>query len=69
MVNNGYGQSCHGTVKLTVCQKWLDFKINDFLHAGTNLGKLKVDLMIFLVGVVKNGHGLLVQETLKSAVS
>ena len=37
------------------------------MHAGTNSGKLKVN--DFWVVVVKNGHGLLVHETLKSAVS
>ena len=35
------------------------------MHAGTDSGKLKIDSMIFWVGVIKNGHGLLVHETLK----
>ena len=35
----------------------------------TNSGKPKIDSMIFGVGVVKNGQGFLVYETLKSAVS
>ena len=39
----------------------------DFLHGGANLGKQKVIPMIFWVGLVRNGHSHLVQETLKSA--
>ena len=38
MVKNGCGQSGHGNLKLTV---------SDFLHAGTNSGKLKADSVIF----------------------
>ena len=41
----------------------------DFLHADTNSGELKVDSKDFWVGMVKNDHDLLVQGTLKSAVS
>ena len=40
MVKNGCDQSGHGT------QKWTD-GIKSFFHAGTNSGKLKVDLTIF----------------------
>ena len=36
IVKKGCAQSSHGTLKLPV----------HFLHAGANLGKLKVDLMI-----------------------
>ena len=36
---NGCGHSRHGTVKLTVSQKWMD-GITDFLLAGINSGKL-----------------------------
>ena len=52
------GQSGHGTLKLT--QKVTDEK-TDFLHAGTNSGKLKVDSMIFAWA------WSLIYETLKSA--
>ena len=38
-----------------------------FLHPDKNSGKLKLDSLIFEVGVVKNDHSLLVHETLKSA--
>ena len=37
-----------------------------FLYAGTNPGKLNIDSMM---GLVKDGSGLLVLKTLKSAVS
>ena len=50
IVRNGQGQSGHGTVKLTVSQKWID-GMNWFLHAGANSGKLKP----ILVGMV-NGQ-------------
>ena len=43
-------------------------KETDFLHVGTNQGKLKVDLMTFWLSMVKNDHGSLVHETLKSTV-
>ena len=68
MVKNGYGQSDHGTLKLTVFQKWTD-KITDFLHAGRNSKKTKSWFNDFWVGVVKNGQGMLVHETIKSAAS
>ena len=57
MVKNGCGQSGHGTLILTVIQKWTD-GMNWFLHAGANSGSLKVTSVIL---------GLLVYETLKSA--
>ena len=37
-VKNGFCQSGHGTLKLTVSQKWVD---------GTDSGKLKANSMIF----------------------
>ena len=40
-----------------------------FLHAGTNSGKLKVDSVIFVVGLFKDDSDLLVHESLKSALS
>ena len=41
MVKNGWGQSGHGTLKLTVSQKWT---LNEliFLHAAANSGNLKI---------------------------
>ena len=58
MVKNGRGQSGHGALKLT----------SDFAF-WCKFRKAKVISMIFWVGVVKNGHGYLVHENLKSAVS
>ena len=46
MVKNGSDQSGYGTVKLTISQKWTDGS-NSFLHAGANLGKPKINSMIF----------------------
>ena len=43
MVKNGCGQSGHGILKLTASKKW----VNDFLHAGANSWKLKVDSVNF----------------------
>ena len=42
IVKNGFSQSGHGTWNLTVSQEWIDMEGTDFLHAGANLGKLKV---------------------------
>ena len=47
MVKNGCGQSSHGTLKVTVSEKLNISNRLVSLHAGTNLGKLKVDSMIF----------------------
>ena len=44
--------------------KWVDL-----LHADTNLGKLNVNLILYWVGILKNGWDLLDQGTLKSGVS
>ena len=46
MVKNGCGQSGHRNLKLTVSKK-KQIEETDFLHAGTNSGKPKVDAMIF----------------------
>ena len=46
MVRDGCGQPGHRTLKLTVSQEWVD-RMNWFLLAGANSGKLKVILMIF----------------------
>ena len=56
MVRNGCGPPGRRTLKLAVSQKWID-GMNLFLYAGANSG----------VGLVKNGPGHLVHETLKSA--
>ena len=45
-IKNGCLQSGHGTLKLTVSQKWT-VRIKGFSHVDINSGKLKVDLMIF----------------------
>ena len=41
---------------------------NDFMHSGANSGK-KGYFNSFRMGVVRNGSGYLVYETLQSAVS
>ena len=46
MVKNGFGQSGHRTLKLTVYLRNEKMEWTDFLHAGANSGKLKVDPMI-----------------------
>ena len=48
MVKNGFGQSGHRTLKLPVSSKTEWMKQTDFLHAGTNSGKLNVDSKIFV---------------------
>ena len=65
MVKYGCDNSDHGTLKLIVSQKWAD-GINWFLHAGTKSEKIKL-IQWFWVGMVNNGHGLLVHESLESA--
>ena len=45
-IKNGCLQSGHGTLKLTVSQKWT-VRIKGFSHVDINSGTLKVDLMIF----------------------
>ena len=70
MVKIGCGQSGLRTLELTLFQKWTD-KVSCFF-ASRKLHKLKGDSNFFWegeVGVVINGHGLLIHETLKSAVS
>ena len=41
----------------------------EFLYAGTNSEKLKVDSMIFVWEWSKKGSGLLIHDTLKSDIS
>ena len=64
MVKNRCDHYGHRTLKLSVSYN-KQMELADFLHAGTNLEKLKVDSMIFECAWSKN-H-LLVCETLKSA--
>ena len=45
VVRNGHGLLVLGTLKSAVSQEWID-EIADFLHADSNLGKLKVTLII-----------------------
>ena len=68
MVKNGCGQPCHGTLKLTVSQKRTD-GINLFFACWYKLRKVKNWFKDFWMDVVKNGHDLLVHETLESVVS
>ena len=51
---------------LTARNRWNKL---DFLHAVTDLRKAKSCFSDCWVGVIKNGHGILLHETLKSAVS
>ena len=69
MVKNGCGESCDGTVKLTVCEEWTD-GINWFFVGWYKFTKNKIWSKICRVGMVKIGcgqsrHG----ETLKLNVS
>ena len=41
MVKNRCGQSCDGTLKLTVSEEWATDGINWFLHVDTDSQKLK----------------------------
>ena len=66
LVRNGCGQSGHRTLKLTVSQEWID-AMNWFLACWCKFKKAKIYFNDFWVGLVKNGHGHLVHETLKSA--
>ena len=66
MVENGCGQSGHGTLKLTVSQEWID-GMNWFFACWCKFRKAKSNFNDFWVDVVKIGCGHLVHETLKSA--
>ena len=55
------------------CSNWLYFKneqmqLTEFLHAGPNIRKDKIWFNCFWLSVVKNCYGLLIHETLKSAL-
>ena len=67
MVKNGCGQSGHKTLKLTVSQKWTD-GIKWVFACWSRFSWFKL-IQWFFGGHGLNGHGLLVHETLKSAVS
>ena len=47
MVKNGYGQSGHGTLKLTTVSKEWTVGITDFLYVDTDSQKLKTDQKFF----------------------
>ena len=61
-IKNGCGQSGHGTLKLAV------FSMLFFFACCCKFRKGKSWFNDFWVGLVKDGIGLLVHETLKSAV-
>ena len=67
-VRNWSGQSGLGTLKLAVSQEWID-GINWFFACQFKLSNFKSFCDDFGVGVVKNEHGYLLNETLESAVS
>ena len=63
MVKTGCGQSCDGTLKLTVSEEWTD-GMNWFLACLYRFTKIKSRSKFFLVDIVKNvcdqsGHGSL----------
>ena len=65
-MRNGCGQSGRRTLKLGVSQEWID-AMNWFLACWCKFKKTKSYFNDFWVGQVKNGHGHLVCEMLKSA--
>ena len=67
-LKNGSGQSGHGTLKLTVSQKWID-GMNWYFACCSKFRKAKIYFNEFWVGMVRNGSGHSAHETLKSAVS
>ena len=64
IVANECDQSSHGTLKLTVSEKWAD-GIKLFLHVGTDSRKGQADQNFCWVGMVKNGCGQSGDRTLK----
>ena len=68
MVKNGCGQSCDGTLKLTVSEEWTD-GINWFFACWYRFTKIKSSSKFFWVGIVKNGCGQSGHGTLKLTVS
>ena len=67
MIKNGCGQSGHGTLKLTMSNMngWNKLIFCMLVEIQESLKLINY----FWVGMVRNGCGLLVHETLKSAVS
>ena len=61
-------KSWDGTLRLTVSEEWTD-RINWLFVCGYKFWKAKIWLNDIWMGMVKNGHDLLVCETLKSAAS
>ena len=68
VVKNGCGESGYRTLKLTVSQECTD-RVTKFFKCWYKFRKAKSCFNDFWVGMVKNGHDLLVQETIKSALS
>ena len=68
MVKTGCGQSCDGTLKLTVSEEWPD-GINSFLACLYRFTKMKSRSKTFLVVVLKNGFSQSAHGTLKLSVS
>ena len=64
----GQGQSGHVTLRFTVSQEWRE-RMNWYFACWYKFRKAKGYFNNFCVGVFKNGHGYLVHETLKSALS
>ena len=56
MVKNRCGQSCDGTLKLTISEEWTD-GINWFFACWYRFRKIKSWSKNFWVGIVKNGCG------------
>ena len=67
MGRNGRGQSGHGTLRLTVSQKWID-GMNWYFACWCKF-TLQSCFSDFWVGVVRNRSDHLVHETLTSALS
>ena len=59
------GQFGNRTLKLIVSEKWTDEQTDSFCMLG-QIKEAKCWFNDFWVGMVKNGHGLLVPETLKT---
>ena len=68
MVKNGCGQSCDGTLKLTVSEEWTD-EINWFFACCYRFITVKIWSKVCWMGIVKNGCGQSGRGTLKLDVS
>ena len=68
MVKNGCDQSCDGTLKLTLSEKWTN-GINWFLASWCRFITVKSWSKIYWVGMVKNKCGLSGHGTLKLTLS